>query len=425
MQLRRFAALHNGVLLLLLVPFLCITFFRDLEDLSTYHVDETIWIPYGNQIFQLYFIHHDFSSPFWQDDFYSYGAYNPPIGKYLIGFGTYSTGYDAIYYKEHYNWQQTIEWNNAQGNIYEPALLRAARWPVALLGLLGCVCLYWLVSLVFNGWYALMSVLALLGGQFYLRSSRAAMLDIPGVAFVLLAYVCLWYLVAALRAERLAATCGWASACGLALGLAVGTKLTGGLALIACVLVLLLEWVQAVQQKRAAKRFLPCMLVIGTLATALFVASNPFLYPDPVAGMKHMLSFTTIMSKTTGAFAPFDGMGKLKAVAENMVLFAPLRQLGATGDAVVLLLGLIALGARCATNWRACWQQQISTLLVCMLVSFVGITLWLPIAWARYSLPLQPWSAFIYAYGIVWLARYAWRWLNDLWNGRLIMRRTG
>lgn len=425
MQLRRFSALHNGVLLLLLMPLLLIAFFRNLEDLSTYHVDETIWIPYGNQVFRLFFIRHDISSTFWQDDFYTYGTYNPPIGKYLIGFGTYTAGYDGIYYKEHYNWQQTVEWNEDQGNIYEPDLLRAARWPVALLGVLGCVCLYWFIALITNGWYGFASVLMLLAGQLYVASSRAAMLDIPGVAFGLFACVCLWHLVAALRAEQVTAIFSWALGCGLALGLAVGTKLTGGLALIACVLVLLLESVVAMRRGRDTNRFWQSLMIIGALATALFVGSNPFLYPDPLGGVKHMLSFTSIMSKTEGALRSGDIAGKLAATIDQTLLFAPLRQLGGTGDALVLLIGLIALGARCAKNWRACWEGQMSTLLVCMLVTFVGIALWLPIAWARYTLPLQPWSAFVYAYGVVWMARYVARWLHGVWNGALITRRTG
>lgn len=400
---RHLAHLHV-LCILLLLPLVVSSFVTDLDNLDQYHGDENIWIPISHDSFRNFFIEHNLSSPFWRDDYFIYGAYNPPIGKYVIGLGTYLAGYRDIPYKP-FDWDHAVSWNVAHGYTHDGSIVRAARLPVALLGCLSCVLVYWLGVLVADHWHAFLAVCSLVGGRLLLNEGRRAMLDVPGLCFGLLVLVCMWYLLSTIRAENRPRAVGWAIVVGFVCGLAIGTKMTGLLMPIICVVALLLDWIVCLLKRRDLLIAPLCSLLIMLVAGLVFVASNPFLYPDPVTGVRHMLDLARIVAEAPSAYKTTTLAEKFQALWTYNLFYAPLNQINLPGDRWLLLAGVVGL---LVTGWRTptlFWKRSLGLIVVWIVITYIGIGLWLPNAWDRYTLPVQPCSAFLQAFGVVWLVQ--------------------
>src|SRR5262245_36302707 len=164
--------------IIIMLPLLFIIFMSNLRDISDYHADENLWIAVGSRTFQLYFIDHNFSDPFWKEDIFAWGAFHPQIGKYIIGFGTYLAGYTDVPF-QWFDFSQNLQWNRDHGLILDTEIVQAARVPVALSGLFCCLLLYWMVTLTTDRWYGFAAVGSLIGAKLLPHLSRHAMIDIP------------------------------------------------------------------------------------------------------------------------------------------------------------------------------------------------------------------------------------------------------
>lgn len=184
---------------ILLSCMLSYIFLQNLADTNSFHSDEVNWIPHSNQIFQIFFVKRDFTSPIWSDPFYYYGSYNPPIGKYLVGFGTYIAGYKTIPKIDTYNWNYNETWNVAQGNIHDPNILRSARLPIAITGIGVCLILFLLIQHFYSSILAFITLFVLIGGRLFWIDARSAIFDVPNIFFQFVTLVGLIYLVQALR----------------------------------------------------------------------------------------------------------------------------------------------------------------------------------------------------------------------------------
>jgi len=139
----------------------------------------------------------------------------------------------------------------------------------------------------------------------------------------------------------------------------------------------------------------------------VFYLSNPFLYPAPIKGIAHMLEFANIVYTAPSGFKTLTIAAKLNAIYVNTQRYAPLYQLGLGGDSWLILCGLIVIGTNILRSPRICWQQGVGLIALWIVVMYVGITLWLPNDWERYTLQLQPCNALLESVGLVALLRLA------------------
>lgn len=397
----------QAFLFLALAVVLFSLFTKNLEEPALYHVDENLWVYAGNKAFQTFFIDHNVTDPFWKDDLYYYGAYQPQIGKYIIGAGTYIAGYRDLPMVR-YDFSKDMEGNKQHGNLLPTDLLIAARMPIAVTGAVSCLALFLIVSQTLNIWCGFIAVLCIYNAQILRLSSQRAMIDVPMVCFSLFAILALIYFSRAIAQDQSRRAIISSVLVGIFCGLAIATKLSGGVVAIICAIVwaqtFVYCWFKSQQQLRL---LLLCGFSMFACAIVIVIGSNPFLYGDPIGGIRHMLSFSNILeTSTTGTLTPtLDA--KLLAVWNQILGHAPLHQRGLPGDRWLLLLGCIGLIATVFQNRGLFVRRSLHIVLTWIIITYVIITLWLPINISRYMLPLQACNAFIVAYGIGFLAHCA------------------
>lgn len=392
-----------------LLPILACMFLPRLDNLGNYNGDETLWLAVSNKLFRLYAVERDFGDPAWQQDYSTFGTWQPQIGKYVIGLGTYFGGYTAEPYQAfYYNWQHDLAWNMANKGVPPAELVLTGRLPVACMGMLAGLLFYWLASLLLGPWPGLLAVAILLAGRLLVDSSRVAMIDSPALAFGLATLIALVYLLRALRRHEARKALLLAIPTGVVAGLAIGTKLNTLLVVAVCVVMLLGE---ALVQLRVRPRLgLVALLACATsilCAWLVFYASNPFLYGNAIAGSRHLVGMGALV-----ATIPFDQItsqsGRVQAIWDQLLVYAPLARLGLPYDRWLILFGLASLATAALPYHAYLRRHQLDVLLVWTVVSYVGITLWLPHPWPRYYLPLQPCNALLETIAIVWPLRGLW-----------------
>jgi hypothetical protein len=405
---RKLNPLLNMFLLLMLIAGLSALFLTDLDNLSNYQGDESLWVTVSHKLFVLYAIEHQFDDPAWQKEYSTFGSRQPQIGKYLIGFGTSFVDFAGEPEPYSWRWNQTWQWN-MDHTIPPPALVLSGRLPIALMGVLTCLAFYWLVTLFTNKYWALAALASLLGAQLLIISSRVAMIDTPALGFSLMTLIGMFYVLRALRSERASKAIVWALPTGLAAGLAVGTKLNALLMLFVCGCSLLGEallWVRTSRQ-RASISLICLALIVGSVVI-IFYVSNPFLYRNPVAGAQHLLEMNDLV-----ASIQFDQLKtipeRVTAVWNSLELYGPLHSLHISGDRWLTLFGALALAATVWQSFPQLRSCQLDLIIVWIGMTYVGITLWIPHDWFRYYLPLQTCNAFLQAYGLYWLGTMVMR----------------
>ncbi|HEY0370989.1 MAG TPA: hypothetical protein VGD79_03265 [Thermoanaerobaculia bacterium] len=180
---------------------------------------------------------------------------------------------------------------------------------------------------------------------------------------------------------------------GVVCAMAFQTRLTGGIALAACLAVLLLD-----------KRWKAAILVAVTFACAVF-AMNPYYWPNPIGRFMHEISEL----RTTLAAVKADGV-RLPLWAAETSARAPI----AWTAFAKLRFTWIALGGGILLGAIAgCWfaRKERSVLAWCAVV-IIGILIWLPLPWARYFLVVLPPLALLAGIGYAGVVRRvfeAWR----------------
>jgi 4-amino-4-deoxy-L-arabinose transferase-like glycosyltransferase len=249
--------------------------------------------------------------------------------------------------------------------------------------------------------------------------------EAPFTFFLLLAL--LLGLLGAQRGRPGAIPARWAVALGLALGLALASKLTAALSLAA-----VLAWgaavsLAAVTRDRSAPDRAPRRawlagrgwLLAGLVALAVFVASNPHLYPDPVLHIGHLLEHRVermemqqrvdevpIHGPLEGAW--FVARGSFHSGAGLALRRRPLEAgLALAGEALLALSGLAVLAAVCYQGWRGRSQLRPEGLVLLTTATyFVGLTAAIHVSWDRYLVPTSALVAVLSGVGVgAWLGR--------------------
>ncbi|MCC6175236.1 MAG: glycosyltransferase family 39 protein [Chloroflexi bacterium] len=265
---RRYRLAAEGLLVFAVLAVSLEVFFSARAKLDS---DEAEWIG-TTRYFQTLFVEHDVSPASWPDEYWT--RTQPMVVRYAIGGWLWLCGYDLYALDPTYDHTASLAANRRAGLGPSDALLADARVPMRLLAALAVTMLYLVVRILAGPIGGLVAATLAVGSP-YLQEHLIRAKAESTLMFLLFAG-----LVAAVvgirRSGQAAPRMGWSVGAGVLLGLAFGAKLTAVLILVAVALWGI--W-SALADWRHGWRW-----PAGALAAALlvFLASNPFLYPDPV-----------------------------------------------------------------------------------------------------------------------------------------------
>ncbi|MFN8633683.1 MAG: glycosyltransferase family 39 protein [Chloroflexota bacterium] len=388
-----------------------------------YNTDEgqAIW---PSQYFQFVFLEGQVSGPVWQENYWT--LTQVPVYRYIIGAGIWLTGNSFLPLDLDFRRDEVSGPDRAK--YFDPATYRderklaeqrrtprpsaealwGARLPMVVLGAGTAAMLFVLTAELAGGLFgpalgALAGVVAAItfvAAPFVLTLLPRAHTEAPFLFFLVLA---LWLSVRA--AARRSLTFG--ALAGLAAGLSAGSKLTGVLALAAlggfAAGAFVLAWLarrpsfrEHVGPRALLERAWRWSAVAAVVGLLVFVAVDPFLWPDPVGKTREMLQFRQqeMFGQRTlneELATPEGTMTRLGFLLRRSTLDEPWagRRLG------VPLEGVLAVGGLVVTGWSIVRDRHRGALVgpgavvgLWLLVLILGTAPNLGIDWDRYYLPI-------------------------------------
>jgi 4-amino-4-deoxy-L-arabinose transferase-like glycosyltransferase len=383
----------------------------------------------------------EWNDPAWLD--YA-GVDLPPLPKYLIAAALMSDGRPLP------SRMATREWYaNTSSRSGDADYLAVARRPTVVLGVLGVLAVHCL-GVAVHGWKAgALAGLLLLANPLYTLHARRAMSDVPTEALILgcaaVGLVAWKGIIRGPRPGRSALL--MAGGAGVLGGLAVGSKLSGGLGLM-----ILGGWallgVVLPGVGRGRKMLLGASWVVAAIVGFLtFALINPVLFTDP--GRRGGPAWDTFGMLDSGPIGRAVGLMRFRVeVSRSGQVTFPNDALETLGEKlpVILVQGFGRFGpfgpARSdstqrfdrAQDWGAgVWLPLVGLALMVVLrlgrrqwrsgeapvgwalavqgaVTAVVVTLFIPLAWDRYTLSLQPVAALIVGVGVVTVVEWGIGW---------------
>jgi 4-amino-4-deoxy-L-arabinose transferase-like glycosyltransferase len=297
------------------------------------------------------------------------------------------------------------------------------------------VALYLLGAIAFDRRVGVLAAVLLMVNPLYQTHARRAMSDIPAEAFILVSLAAaLWAWTRLLAGRHGPSTWLVTMAAGACAGLAVLAKLSGALAMMVIAAWAVLAWILPTVPKGRKFAVAGMALIAAVVSFGTFVAMNPFLtaHPHTVRTLDaEVLSKTGFWGRcgaivshrmnvskneqTRESFKSYlleTPLDKLKSVSvqgygrfgplgprrdDSRVRFAWAQDWGA----VVWLPAVVAGGVWAFGRGRRQYNQGEPptgwAVLAEGLVSFVVVTAYIPLAWDRYHLSIQPSSALLVA----------------------------
>ena len=356
-------------------------------------------IPY----FQYLFVDRDVRRKEWHDDRLNAVHTHPMISFYLMGAWLWVYGYDARQLPERsYRWSLSLAENRRQGRVPDQVLLDLARAPMVASGA-GAIVVLYLPGRVLAGIPSGVVVAGLALGNPSLHEHLVRAVPDPPFALFFLLALLLGVLGASRRRDG-GLSIWWAVAVGVALGLAVASKLTAVLSLAAvagwAVLVALVAvrrwggspvwgWRAGLARAWTASRgWAVAILVAG----GVFVASNPHLYPDPVLHTMHLFGHRIDQGEADQRRRPEVVTESIREraafVLDGSVGRGTLT--GARGFPIEILLaavGTIASAMAMWGEWRRGGVAPVGLVLITGVAYVVGTVAFMPAMWGRYLLP--------------------------------------
>jgi 4-amino-4-deoxy-L-arabinose transferase-like glycosyltransferase len=359
------------------------------------------------------------NDPSWFD----YAAFDiPPLPKYLIGIALRIGGFSRPGPLAASAWYRDVS-----KQFVSIEALTMARVPSVLIGAFGCLAIFAIGRRAFGTSAGVVAAVLLMISPLYRLHSRRAMSDVPAEAFLLITI-----------AIGLAAWSNWVKGnpslkdylgivfgCGICIGLSVLSKLNGTLAGI-----ILGSWMLLALSMKSVTLTKKVTLTIATIAAGavsfgVFVALNPFLTArstgrlNPALQEIADLNFTGRvklvaehrMGVATSAAEqfPHDALktlpDKLSAIAvQGYGRFSPLgpshsdstrrfdwvQDWGATIWIPIVLVGLVIAIRVGLSQKRATEPPTAFAIIVAAFVALVAVTWYIPLAWDRYYLSIQP-----------------------------------
>jgi hypothetical protein len=402
-----------------------------------FHGDESEWIAAG-RYFRFVFLDHDLSGQVWRPSWLNRDQ--PPLGRYVIGGIVWASGTDPDKVNRTYAWERDYAANLREGRVPEPHILMPVRRAMALVGAASIVLLFMAGRLVGGTVVGAVAGLAAafspLLQSYFVQARTEALLAF----FSTLSLVALLAFARAYQRRGRLRRVGWSV--GLLLGLALATKLTAAVAILgACAYGGAAALARVRTAPREAARLVGWCAATGLLATFVWVAVNPFLWPDPVGRTWSMLAQQqAIMVEQGEQFGnPVEAAlpGRLLLMVERSFVenSTPAFDYGAPrgseplvrrtfselpaafGIGVELALaavGLVVLAWQAVTVWRSGARHGPETALLWWLAAYyLGIGANLSLDWPRYYVPTAFFGAILIGMGVQAIVSAATRW----WRG--------
>ncbi len=342
----------------------------------------------------------------------------PPLTKYLIGAALHVAGYPTG------NPGEALAWYNDTSLRFDPpGALNLARSPIVLVGSIGCLAIYGIGRLVGGRATGLVAAGFLMVNPLYRLHAHRAMSDVPCESFLLLG-LCfgLWAWTRQIQGKT-GRSRGLCLVSGVCTGLSILAKLSGLLGLMVEGAWVLLGW--TLRAKGSRKVGLGVNgLCLATIAVIVFIALNPYLTAQPKrpktrtaetlsrlgflervrvlfrlrfdvsAGQQTQFAHNAL--RTPGdrlAVSIVQGFGRFGPFGpghSNSVQRFELRQdWGALVWLPWVMLGIVWASQRGLGQVRAGEPPTAWAVLVYFVVAFGVVTLYLPMAWDRYLLPIE------------------------------------
>jgi hypothetical protein len=389
-----------------------------------YNTDEgqAIW---PSQYFQFVFLEGRLSGPVWGESYWT--LTQVPVYRYIIGAGIWLSGgtfleLDLDHRRDEVSGPDRAKYLDPatyrderklaeQRRIPRPApdVLWAARLPMVLLGA-GTAAILFVVAAELAGPLAgLAAAISFVAAPFVLTLLPRAHTEAPFLFFLVLG---LWLSMRAARAAARAGEQGGRSLllgalAGLSAGLSAGSKLTGVLALAALGGLAAGAFVLALLARRraVAEEVGPCTILerswrwsalAAVVGLVVFLAVDPFLWPDPVGRTRAMLAFRQqeMFGQRTlnEELAVPDGLTtRLAFLLRRSALDEPwaARRLGVPVEGMLMAVGVAVVAARVFRGRRVGSLVGAEAVLgVWLLVMILGTAPNLGIDWDRYYLPI-------------------------------------
>ena len=399
-----------------------------------FHGDESEWISAG-RYFRFVLLDHDVTSQVWRPSWLNRDQ--PPLGRYVIGGIVWASGTDPDKVNRTYAWERDYEANLREGRVPDPSILMPVRRTMAIVGAVSIVLLFVAGRMV--GGTAVGAVAGLVATSspllqsYFVQARTEALLAL----FSTLALVALLAFARRYQQDGRLPLVGWSV--GPILGLALATKLTAALAIVgACAYGGVAALARVGKAPREAVRLIAWCAATGLLATFVWVAVNPFLWPDPAGRSWSMLAQQQAIMVEQGAqFGnPVEAAlpGRLlltiqRSFVENSTpafdygaprgseplirrTFTGLPTLvGISVELALAAVGLAVLIRRVATVWWSGARHGPETALLWWLDAYLlGIAANLSLDWPRYYVPTAFYGAILIGLGVQAIGSAAVRW---------------
>jgi len=283
---------------LLVFILLAVIFLSSISEVS-FAEDESHWIHTSSYLEIL--LTEKVTSPFWGEHYWT--LTQPPMARYLIGIGRLVGGYNRNELNTPWQFDHDPAWNVEHGNLPSPDLLWWSRLPMAILGALSGWILWRLIRKAAGQLAGEVFLFVFILNPYYQTHLRRAMSESPLLFYTVLATAVSIKALAATRAafqkkgttlRDLRPACGWFMLAGGCCGLAGASKINGllsaaGLALLIITAGVLLQGPAAPTLRRT---FVIRSAVLAVFSALLvFIALNPYLYPNLLVNMARMAKF--------------------------------------------------------------------------------------------------------------------------------------
>lgn len=397
---------------------------------ASYHPDESDYI-WTSRYFDYLVVSRDLDNEAWDDNLWTHTQ--PMMTRYLIGGWLWVRGHNlSTLPAPSYDWGKTYEENQQAGHVPEDWLLFESRVPSVVLAAGSAVLLYWLGGMIAGPLAGVVAALLLLGNPL-MREHIVRAIPEPALMFFLL--LALW--LAAVGTRR--GTSGglpavWALGSGVALGLAMQSKLTATFSVAAfgiwaLAVVALAAWRRHAGGHttwREVGRIAGSWAVVFGVAALVFVATNPHLYPNPVEHTIHLFRERTTTMNIQHDGNPHDATGgladRVSYVTGGSLVVQPGLEEDHTrvwrGLPLALLLAPAGVWVLARRSWR-CWRGSgvlpaEALVLLTTLAYFGGIAVTLHVYWSRYILPSYMLGGLLAGIG----AGAIVRWIVPRWRAR-------
>jgi len=343
-----------------------------------------------------------------------------------MGGWLWARGQEYEYLDPNYDHRRKWYSNVDEGKAPSNALLTEARIPMRALTVVAAVLVYGVVRVLAGPLGGAAASLLFSGSPYLALHMVRAMGEPPFIAFLLATLLVM--LLAVKRGSRRGPGWGWGLVAGVLLGLAFASKLTAIIAIVAIVLWgvwallggtlgRLLPLSLGVATTGGRRTVLWALLVVG-VGLLTFVATNPFLYHDPVG--RTLLLFQNRQVEMT-AQAAIDPSRAVTTLAESARLVWHNSLVEDTWTESRLHRPIEAMLAVIGLGWlalRALRHRAEALLLICVLGFFGGVTVGLGYVLDHYFVPTATMGLVLTGLTIGWGTRLAWS------TARRLSRRT-